>query len=181
MTTTTNPNTWTVPTVYSSTNLGPMITPITFPDDCLSELWNMQTPGLIENAMYTYHTQGCAISSCCPSSTPYSYSYEWLSTYYSPAVCPLSWRPCPGPPSGHVPSATGETVAFCCPSKHNCPDDLSLTSAASWWACQSSRGPTTHVWLVSGIHNQVTISQPLSTLSSKHTPFNSVAYTQVSE
>ena len=95
-------STYTVPTVYSSTNLGPMITSVKFPEDCLSKLWNMRTPGLIESEIYSPLTQGCAISSCCPSSTPYSYSYEWLSTYYSPAVCPQSWRPCPGPPSGHI-------------------------------------------------------------------------------
>jgi len=106
---------WTIPPVISTTNLGAMLSPVSLPNDCLNDVWNFQTGGLADGEFYTYFTQGCAISSCCPSSTPYYYPYEWLVSYYSPAVCPRSWRSCSGPPSGHVPSATGETVAFCCP------------------------------------------------------------------
>ena len=92
-----------VPTDYSYTNLGPRITPVTLPEDSLSKPWDMRTSSLIENGIYTSHSQGCATSSRCPSSTHYSYPYEWLSTCYcSPAVCPQPWPPCPGPPPGNT-------------------------------------------------------------------------------
>jgi hypothetical protein len=79
-----SPNTWTVPTVTSSTNLGPMTTPFSAPPDCLQNLYDFQTPGLIPGDLYTYYTQGCAISSCCPSSTPYAEIY----------ACKFSLKPC---------------------------------------------------------------------------------------
>ncbi|KAF8852706.1 hypothetical protein BDZ45DRAFT_749286 [Acephala macrosclerotiorum] len=66
-----SPNTWTVPTITSSTNLGPLTTPFSAPPDCLQNLYDFQTAGLIPGDLYTYYTQGCAISSCCPSPTPY--------------------------------------------------------------------------------------------------------------
>lgn len=105
--------TYLLPTISWSTNAGPLTTPATLPANCLDELWNLKTKGLMPGAAYTYFTQGCAISSCCPSSTPYSRAYEWLSTYYSPAVCPQSYRACAPPPSFTV--EVDEKVAFCCP------------------------------------------------------------------
>jgi hypothetical protein len=103
--------------VTSSTNLGPLITPLTLPSDSLSKLWDFNTPGLqpsAQQSLYTYLTQGCAISSCCPSSAPYSEAYQWLTTYYSPAVCPVSYKTCAGPPS--LTPGPSETAAFCCPA-----------------------------------------------------------------
>jgi len=111
---------WTVPTVVSSTNRGAMLTPVSFHDDCLKDAWDFRTPGLVnldalETGGWVWYTQGCAISSCCPSSTPYSRSYEWLSTYYSPAVCPQSYQTCSGPPTQYLTPGPSETVMFCCP------------------------------------------------------------------
>ena len=108
---------YTIPTVISSTNRGAMLTPVPLPTDCLKDAWNFQAGGLIQMdpSFYTYFTQGCAISSCCPSSTPYSNSYQWLSTYYSPAVCPQSYQTCLGPPAEYLTPESGETVMFCCP------------------------------------------------------------------
>jgi len=65
---TSNPNTWSVPTVTASTNLGPLTAPAALPTDCLQKLWDFQTPGLGTGVLYSYYTQGCAASSCCPSS-----------------------------------------------------------------------------------------------------------------
>jgi len=75
MTTSPSPNTWTIPTVTSSTNLGPLTTPFSLPPDCLQKLYDLQIPGLIPGALYTYYTEGYAISPCCPSSTPYTSVY----------------------------------------------------------------------------------------------------------
>jgi hypothetical protein len=113
----TSPASWTVPSVTSSTNLGPLITPLALPSDCLSKLWDFNTPGLqpsAQQSLYTYLTQGCAISSCCPSSAPYSEAYQWLTTYYSPAVCPVSYKTCAGP--SNLTPGPSETAAFCCPA-----------------------------------------------------------------
>jgi len=74
MTTSPSPNTWTIPTVLSSNNLGPITTPFSLPPDCLQNLYDFQTPGLIPGALYTYYIQGCAISPCCPSSTPRAFA-----------------------------------------------------------------------------------------------------------
>lgn len=102
-----------VPSITWSTNMGPLTTAVSLPPECLESLWNLNTPGLMPAEIYTYLTQGCAMSSCCPSGTPYSKSWEWLSTYYSPAVCPMSYRACAPPPDFQVEEL--EKVAFCCP------------------------------------------------------------------
>ncbi|KAF8246420.1 hypothetical protein K440DRAFT_662175 [Wilcoxina mikolae CBS 423.85] len=154
-------NTWTVPTVTSSTNLGALLTPLSLPADCLSSLWNLNTPGLITNGMYTYYTQGCAVSSCCPMGTPYSYSYEWLSTYYSPGVCPLSYRTCWRPPN-LTPKVLGEFIAFCCPSNYMCPSDPTLIG--SWWACHSLQGETPKTaWVLDNPKDQNTVGSEIVT------------------
>ena len=109
--------TWTVPAVTSSTNLGPLTSPLTFPDDCLSKFWDFQTPGLQPPAgqsAWSYLTQGCAVTSCCPSSQTYSEAYQWLTSYYSPGVCPHLYKECMGP--DNLTPNPGETVAFCCPA-----------------------------------------------------------------
>lgn len=106
-----------LPTMISATNAGPMTTPAVLPSDCLSALWDFQMDGLwpYNPSRWTYFTQGCAVSTCCPGSQkPFSTAYQWLSTYNSPGVCPVNWRECPGP--AVVTSSTSETVAFCCPS-----------------------------------------------------------------
>ena len=101
--------------MLSSTNLGPMTTPVSLPPNCLEELWDLKTEGLMPGNRYTFYTQGCAVSSCCPGlMTPYRSAYEWLSSYHSPAVCPVSWRLCPGPTN--LTPRKDETIAFCCPS-----------------------------------------------------------------
>jgi hypothetical protein len=101
-----------IPTITSSTNLGPMTTPLTFPADCTDNMWNMQTDGL--GVPWTYYTQGCAVSSCCPSSknNP-TEGWGWYSSYYSPRVCPAQYKTCQAP--SIITAAQGETVAWFCP------------------------------------------------------------------
>ena len=60
-------------------------------------------------------TQGCAMSSCCPSSNIYTAEFGWYSSYYSPAVCPEHYKTCSGPDEVRSILPSGENVAFCCP------------------------------------------------------------------
>lgn len=104
----------TIPPLTTSTNLGPMITPISFPGDCLSSLYDFNTLGL--GLPWTYQTQGCALSTCCPYGNYYTEGYAWLTSYYSPAVCPVSYKKCPLPTKlASLSSGGGESIALCCP------------------------------------------------------------------
>lgn len=108
-----------LPTVTTSSNAGPITPGAALPSDCLSSLWDFQTPGLLpyNPFSWTYYTVGCAVSSCCPGTQPpFSTGYEWLTTYHSPAVCPAGHKTCPGP--SVLTPTSGETLAFCCPSKY---------------------------------------------------------------
>ena len=96
------------------TNLGALLTPITLPPGCLQTLYDMNTPALGIVGSQSFFTQGCALSRCCPLSKAYTTGYGWLSSYYSPAVCPVSYQVCSGP-AEISPTRAGEVVAFCCP------------------------------------------------------------------
>jgi hypothetical protein len=110
------------PTVSSIFNAGPMTIASSLPGDCLEKLWDFQTPGLIPGTVsyWSYYTQGCGISSCCPGSQqPYTRPYQWLTTFHSPGVCPKDYKTCVGP--ANLTPAPGETLAFCCPGeKYSC-------------------------------------------------------------
>lgn len=104
----------TIPPLTTSTNLGPMITPMSFPNNCLSSLYDFNTLGL--GLPWTYQTQGCALSTCCPSGHYYTQGFAWLTSYYSPGVCPEAYRTCSLPPEYNSFSAvSGESIALCCP------------------------------------------------------------------
>jgi len=114
-TVTTGTTTAYVPTWTTSTNLG-QLTTTSFPSDCLRKLYDLNTIGL--GLPWTYNTQGCAVSTCCPSGHFYSEPWAWMTSYYSPGLsCPAEYRKCPPPPSPTaLSSQPGETIAFCCPT-----------------------------------------------------------------
>jgi hypothetical protein len=101
-----------LPSTILTTNQGPLPTSLALPTTCLEELYDFNTYGL--GLPWTYMTQGCARSACCPESHIYSTAFQWLSEYYSPAVCPSQYRQCAAP-SQLVPDE-GETIRFCCPT-----------------------------------------------------------------
>jgi hypothetical protein len=119
------------------TNLG-SLGPTSFPTECLESLWNFHTS--IRDDVFFYLSQGCAASSCCPSGNVYTESYAYMTSYYSPGVCPSQYRSC-SPPSAPttILSNPGETVAFCCPTNYDCPQYTGQgTNAPSFLFCQSA-------------------------------------------
>jgi hypothetical protein len=67
-------------------------TSFSFPSNCLSNLYDFSTYGL--DAPWTYETQGCALSTCCPSNNYYTVGWVWFRRYYSPGVCPSDYHSC---------------------------------------------------------------------------------------
>lgn len=131
MSETTNPRPRvTMPDFTTSTNLGPLTTKASFPEECFSDLYDMHTIGL--GLPWTYNTAGCAVSSCCPSSQPYTYDWGWMTSYYSPGVCPSGYRGCdpPGEPT-QLSTKPGETIAFCCPNSELPSGRLRLVTVAN--------------------------------------------------
>jgi hypothetical protein len=106
--------TWQYVTIASSTNLGPMTTPVQFPPDC-TNLYDFHTTVLGQPNWSTLYTGGCAMSSCCPYSSIYTTGLAWYSSYYSPAVCPQGYQTCPGPWEVASTLPSTEHVRFCCP------------------------------------------------------------------
>ena len=106
----------TVPSFTTYHNLGPLA-PTSFPVNCLTDWWDMQTIALGMPSVWSYHTQGCATSTCCPSGIFYTEGWAWMTSYYSPGVCPSQYKSCvpPSAPTA-LSSASGETIAFCCPT-----------------------------------------------------------------
>ncbi|KAH6672999.1 hypothetical protein B0J14DRAFT_61421 [Halenospora varia] len=142
-----------IPSWTTSTNLGPLPT-TAFPSDCLSSLWNFNTNGL--GMPWTHMTQGCAAKSCCPYGNAYTEPWAWVTSYYSPGVCPSQYRSCPGPPPpSALITASGETIAFCCPTNYNCP---SAAGSDFFQYCQSQLSTPTPVIVVDNIFNQKTLS-----------------------
>ena len=109
----------------TSTNLGPLPT-TTFPADCHESLFDFNTLGL--GLPWTYNTQGCAISTCCPSGNFYTEPWAFMTSYYSPGVCPHDYQRC-GPPPTSLETKAGETVAFCCPNGSSQTPNLHDASA----------------------------------------------------
>ncbi|KAK2738163.1 hypothetical protein FQN55_000783 [Onygenales sp. PD_40] len=134
----------------SFTNLGPLPT-TSFPADCLSELWDLRTTGL--GLPWTYNTQGCAVSTCCPSDNAYTEGWAWMTSYYSPGVCPSQYRSCrpPAMPTA-LSSSQGETVAFCCPTNYDCPN------VSDFVACFSLLSTSTSVIVLNNLYDQKTVS-----------------------
>src|SRR6266536_3895684 len=118
------------------TNLG-SLGPTSFPPDCLQSLWNFHTA--LGDSPFWYFTQGCAASTCCPSGNFYSESWGYMTSYYSPGVCPAQYRRCSPPPAPTtLLSEPGESIAFCCPTNYVCPQTrLGETYTPSFLFCQS--------------------------------------------
>ncbi|KAK6538138.1 hypothetical protein TWF694_011020 [Orbilia ellipsospora] len=148
-----------IPSWTTSTNLGPLRT-TAFPADCLLSLWDFNTNAL--GQPWTQMTQGCAISTCCPYGNFYTEPWAWMTSYYSPGVCPEQYRSCHGPyPPSALSSEPGETIAFCCPTNYNCPD----TTGAFYAHCYSGLSSSTNVVVMDNIFNQKTLSTRSWTLS----------------
>ncbi|KFY70227.1 hypothetical protein V499_09351 [Pseudogymnoascus sp. VKM F-103] len=144
----------TIPSWTTSTNLGPLPT-TAFPSDCLNNFWNFNTPGL--GMPWTQMTQGCAAKTCCPSGNVYTEPWAWMTSYYSPGVCPSQYRSCSGPPApSALSSAPGETIAFCCPTNYNCPNTVGEGGLFQY--CQSLLSTPTTVIVVDNIFDQKTLS-----------------------
>ncbi|OBT81514.1 hypothetical protein VE02_09750 [Pseudogymnoascus sp. 03VT05] len=137
----------TIPSWTTSTNLGPLPT-TAFPSDCLNSFWNFNTRAL--GMPWRQMTQGCAAKTCCPSGNVYTEPWAWMTSYYSPGVCPSQYRSCSGPPApSALSSAPGETIAFCCPTNYNCPNTLVVdnifdqkTLSTSSWTLASGLPPS---------------------------------------
>jgi hypothetical protein len=101
------------------TNIG-SLGPTSFPSDCLQSLWAFHTS--LNDEFFSYLTQGCAASTCCPSGNFYTESWGYVTSYYSPGVCPSQYYSCPlALASTSLPYEPGETVVFCCPTNYGCP------------------------------------------------------------
>lgn len=79
-------STYPVSTITSYTIMGSMPTPLSFPDKCRSSLYDMQNNGI--GVSWTYYTQGCALTECCPSGNAYTTPYRMYPsdsslTYYT--------------------------------------------------------------------------------------------------
>jgi hypothetical protein len=70
-------------TITSSTNLGPLTTPATFPAICTNQ-FNFHTTILGQQEWSSLRVRGCALSQCCPSSRIYMSGGAWYSSYFSP-------------------------------------------------------------------------------------------------
>ena len=104
--------TYTIPTITSYVNLGPLPTTVKFPPDCQTDVYDFDALGI--GVPWTYYTQGCALSTCCPSGHVYSTAFEWYSKYYSPAVCPYGYTP--GPMDPIISTSSNENARWCCPT-----------------------------------------------------------------
>ncbi|PMD53547.1 uncharacterized protein K444DRAFT_619082 [Hyaloscypha bicolor E] len=148
----------TIPPWTTSTNLGPLPT-TAFPSDCLASLWDFNTPAL--GMPWTQMTQGCAASTCCPYGNFYTEAWAWMTSYYSPGVCPSQYRSCHGPmPPSALSTAPDETIAFCCPTNYGCP------ASGFFQYCQSALSTATAVIVVDNILDQKTLSTSTWTLDS---------------
>ncbi|OBT73188.1 hypothetical protein VF21_08707 [Pseudogymnoascus sp. 05NY08] len=143
-----------IPSWTTSTNLGPLPT-TAFSSDCLNSFWDFNTRAL--GMPWTQMTQGCAAKTCCPSGNVYTEPWAWMTSYYSPGVCPSQYRSCSGPPApSALSSAPGETIAFCCPTNYNCPNTVGENGFFQY--CQSLLSTPTGVIVVDNIFDQKTLS-----------------------
>lgn len=104
------------PAFTTLTNLGPLTSRISFPTDCYDKLIDMNRDGLGPSG--AWKTIGCAISTCCPSGKFYTEEWAWMTSYYSPGVCPSDYQSCPPPTQRGLVLAPreGEKIVFCCPN-----------------------------------------------------------------
>ncbi|KAF2187948.1 hypothetical protein K469DRAFT_685301 [Zopfia rhizophila CBS 207.26] len=113
---------FTFPAFTTATNLGPL-TPTSFPSSCYTNLMDMNRDGLGPSG--AWKTLGCAMSACCPSSSFYTEEWAWMTSYYSPGVCPSDYQSCAPPKQSGLmlTPREGEKIVFCCPNNCICPND----------------------------------------------------------
>ncbi|KAI6357883.1 hypothetical protein MCOR25_007532 [Pyricularia grisea] len=116
-----NDNVVELPQWTTSTNLG-TLTRASFPPECLKDLARFNHPTTALGPPHAYITQGCALNKCCPPGGAYTEDWAYVTSYYSPGVCPSEYKRCDF--QGTHPAfktATDEIVRFCCPSNYACP------------------------------------------------------------
>ncbi|TLD24271.1 hypothetical protein PspLS_06993 [Pyricularia sp. CBS 133598] len=116
-----NDNVVELPRWTTSTNLG-TLTRASFPPECLKDLARFNHPTTALGPPHAYITQGCALNKCCPPGGAYTEDWAYVTSYYSPGVCPSEYKRCDF--HGTHPAfktATDEIVRFCCPSNYACP------------------------------------------------------------
>ncbi|TLS27660.1 hypothetical protein PpBr36_04819 [Pyricularia pennisetigena] len=116
-----NDNVVELPRWTSSTNLG-TLTRASFPPECLKDLARFNHPTTALGPPHAYITQGCALNKCCPPGGAYTEDWAYVTSYYSPGVCPSAYKRCDF--KGTHPAfktASDEIVRFCCPSNYACP------------------------------------------------------------
>jgi hypothetical protein len=104
------------PPFTTVTNIGPLTSGVSFPQDCYNNLIDMNRDGLGPSG--AWKTIGCAMSTCCPSKKFYTEEWAWMTSYYSPGVCPSDYQSCrPPTQSGLIlMPREGEDIVFCCPN-----------------------------------------------------------------
>lgn len=112
---TTTYGTYQFPAWTTSTNLGPLTSPLSFNPNCFSNMYDLNKDGLGPSG--AWKTLGCAISTCCPFDNFYTEDWAWMTSYYSPGVCPSQYQSCSPPTrSGLILTpAAHEKIVFCCP------------------------------------------------------------------
>ncbi|KAH7159539.1 hypothetical protein B0J13DRAFT_642900 [Dactylonectria estremocensis] len=147
-------DTFSVPEITTSTNLGPLTTKAVFPDECQSNFYNFQTFGLGWGVSFI--TQGCAVKACCPGGNFYTENFGWMSSYYSPGICPVGYKSCNPPPSPTaLSSAPDEIIKFCCPTNYDCPVS---TPGMVFGACFSWLVTSADITLMQGVFEQTFVS-----------------------
>lgn len=110
------------PAFTTSTNIGPLTKSLAFNTGCYTNMIDMNRNGLGPSG--AWKTLGCAMSSCCPSGNIYTEEWAWMTSYYSPGVCPSDYQSCAPPTQSglSLTPKTGEKIVFCCPNSRcsNC-------------------------------------------------------------
>ncbi|KAN0096046.1 hypothetical protein V8E51_014851 [Hyaloscypha variabilis] len=157
-----------LPTVIitSTTNLGPLTTPITFPAICTNQ-FDFHTTILGQPEWSTLRVGGCALSQCCPSSQFYTSGDAWYSSYFSPGVCPQGYQTCDGPTEVEQTLPPGESVRFCCPIGYTCP----------LWPCYSicatlRTSATTALVVDNIVHQSIYSTETLPAPTGTYTPYD---------
>ncbi|KAF2472751.1 uncharacterized protein BDR25DRAFT_341613 [Lindgomyces ingoldianus] len=112
-----------LPAFTTASNLGPLTSSLKFPSGCYNNLLDMNRDGLGPSG--AWKTIGCAMSTCCPGGNFYTEDWGYMTSYYSPGICPSDYQSCDPPTqSGLILTPReGEKIVFCCPNNCICPND----------------------------------------------------------
>jgi hypothetical protein len=80
---------------------------------------------------YTYETQGCALSTCCPSGNFYSEGFAWLTSSYSHGIYPQEYKTCAlRSYYAGFGAASGESISLCCLDTNRKPPKIEQESVS---------------------------------------------------